>query len=327
MNVKFRIRVAAAVGAAALGLSLFVSPASADSETRQIVGVGSAATQDVLNGLGNAIPDPDNIPDNQLIQSYDATGTTPVTCRSGGTIARPGGSAAGIQALRNDLTNPSIDCVDFARSSQPPDGVNTPPLTWIAFAKDAVTVAVRSSSVLNDGFGFTTAQLRDIYTCLKTTHNGIALKPLLPQAGSDVRAFFLGKIGVAESQVGACVNSALIPENDGTILADNGNVVPYSVPKYIAQTNGVVIDRHGLAVLTRVDAAAPRTANGKLNIAFPYNRDVFNVVPTARLAGGATPDADLISAFVSASSKVCAQTAVIEAYGFGVIANCGVTIP
>ncbi|MFB7270642.1 hypothetical protein [Streptomyces sp. NPDC056244] len=311
---------AAAVGAA-LGLSLFVIPASADSETRQIVGVGSGITQDVLNGLGNAIPDPNGTPDNQLIQSYNATGGTPVTCRGGGTIQRPNGSSAGLHALRVDLYNPVVDCVDFARSSRGPDDVSTTLLTWIPFAREAVTTTVRSGSPLNDGVGFTTAELRAVYTCTKTTHNGVVLKPLLPVPYSETRTFFLGKIGVQEAQVGTCVNGT-VPESDGTVLTDIGHVAPYSIAHYIAQTSGVVIDRHGVAVLTRVDGIAPRVAPaGKLNPAFPYSRDVYNVVPTAKVDGLAPDDADLKKAFVGSSSDVCLQAAIIENYGFGT--SCG----
>ncbi|MFE1959584.1 hypothetical protein [Streptomyces sp. NPDC059479] len=359
MNVKSRIRVAAAVGAAALGLSLFASPASADpvnpttgaAEFRQLVGVGSDTTQDVGNGLGLAIADPNNSPSPRLIASYNATGTTPPTpiktralnC----SITRPNGSSAGIDALRADLSapaGPTKNCIDFARSSRGPvDTTTSNRLTFVPFAKDAVTVAVRSNSLLNDGVGFTTAQLTDIYNCVPaaltrtySTPSGpvtITLKPLLPQSGSGTRTFFLEKIGVTTP--GSCVDGT-VQEHDGTALTDPGHLAPYSIAQYIAQTGSVpgVPDRHGVTVLTRVNGVAPRVA-GKLNTAFPYARDVYNVVPTARLNGGTTPDADLISAFETIPAtpttpaviaKVCAQTATIEQYGFGTIGTaCGGT--
>ncbi|MYZ38961.1 MULTISPECIES: hypothetical protein [unclassified Streptomyces] len=336
MNVKSRIRTAAAVGAAALGLSLLTTPASADpppppAPYRQLVGVGSDTTQDVGNGLGNAITSP-------TIASYNATGTTPIKTRAVNcSIARPNGSSAGIDALRADLSAPAGSttkgCIDFARSSRgPSDTTTSTRLTFVPFAKDAVTVAVRSDSLLNDGVGFTTAQLTDIYNCVPaaltktySTPSGpvtITLKPLLPQSGSGTRTFFLEKIGVTTP--GSCVNGT-VQEHDGTVLTDPGHLAPYSIAQYIAQTGGVVTDRHGVTVLTRVNGVAPRIA-GKLNTAFPYARDVYNVVPTARLTGGATPDANLISAFETSTSKVCAQTATIEQYGFGTIgAACGGT--
>ncbi|WP_157877292.1 hypothetical protein [Streptomyces odonnellii] len=103
-------------------------------------------------------------------------------------------------------------------------------------------------------------------------------------------------------------------------MTDPGHIAPYP----IAQTAGVTTDRHGVTALTRVNGVAPRIA-GRLNAAFPFNRDVYNVVPTARLTGGATPDADLIDAFVG-NSTACAQPAIIERYGFATIANRGSTV-
>ncbi|MYZ33704.1 MULTISPECIES: hypothetical protein [unclassified Streptomyces] len=344
MNVKFRIRLAAVAGAAALGLSLLAAPASADpinsgtgaAEFRQLVAVGSDTTQDVISRLGEVVLDPNNTPDNQLIASYGTTGTTPIKTRAVNcSIQRPNSSSAGIEALRADLSalpgSTTKNCIDVARSSRGPVDTSTTRLTWIPFAKDAVTVALRSDSLLNDGVGFTTAQLAQIYTCVPSaltrtysTATGpvtITLKPLLPQAGSGTRTFFLEKIGVTTP--GSCVDGT-VQVNDGTVLTDPGHLAPYSITQYIAQTSGVVPDRHGVTVLSRVNGVAPRVA-GKLNTAFPYARDVYNVVPTARLTDGAIPDADLISAFVGPTSKVCLQTTMIQAYAFATIANCGST--
>ncbi|WP_066943380.1 hypothetical protein [Streptomyces lushanensis] len=95
---------------------------------------------------------------------------------------------------------------DFARSTRGPvDTCTSAKLVWIPFAKDTVTVAVRSDSLLNDGVSFTTAQLGDICSCAETTHNGVALTPLLPHSGSGTRTIFLDKIGLAEARVGPCV--------------------------------------------------------------------------------------------------------------------------
>ncbi|MFE4644592.1 hypothetical protein [Streptomyces sp. NPDC056730] len=327
MNVKSRARLGAVVGAAALGVGLLAPAASADpavGEYRQLVGVGSDTTQDIGNRLGAVIPDPDGVPDGQLIASYNATGSTTIKTRATGcTINRPNGSSAGIDALRNAVLN-STGCIDFARSSRGPADTTTTKLTWIPFAKDAVTVAVRSDSALNSALDLTTAQLRDIYTCVKTTHNGVTLTPLLPQSGSGTRTFFLEKIGVTEAQVGTCVNGA-VQEHDGTALDTAGDIAPYSVAQYIAQTNGVVADRHGVTVLGKVNGVAPRNTNGTLNTAFPYNRDVYNVVPTPKITG-TTADANVVSAFVGTASKVCGQTSQIQAYGFGSLGTaCGAT--
>ncbi|MFE9884251.1 substrate-binding domain-containing protein [Streptomyces scopuliridis] len=327
MNVKSRARLGAVVGAAALGVGLLAPVASADpavGEYRQLAGVGSDTTQEVLNRLGAVIPDPDGVPDGQLIASYNATGTATIKTRATGcVINRPNGSSAGIDALRNAVLN-NTGCLDFARSSRGPADTTTTKLTWIPFGKDAVTIAVRSDSGLNSNLDLSTTDLRNIYTCAKTTHNGVALTPLLPQTGSGTRTFFLEKIGVTDAQLGPCVNGS-VQEHDGTALDTAGDIAPYSVAQYIAQTNGAAPDRHGVTVLGKVNGVAPRNANGSLNTSFPYNRDVYNVVPSAKITG-TTADANVVSAFVGTASKVCGQTSQIQAYGFGSLGTaCGAT--
>lgn len=74
-------------------------------------------------------------------------------------------------------------------------------------------------------------------------------------------------------------------------------------------------------MLGSVDGAQPTLADGKLNTAFPFNRDVYNVVPTENLD---LPNIE--AAFVTGNSLVCDQDAVIEEYGFGTVANCGSTV-
>ncbi|MEV7683012.1 substrate-binding domain-containing protein [Streptomyces sp. NPDC088341] len=329
MNITSAIRSAAIAVTAALAVSLLAPAAVADPpQYRRLVGVGSDTTQDVLSALGSVVADPDGVPHSLLIGSYDATGPSPIKTRPVGCqIPRPNGSHAGIGALRNDIAA-GTHCVDFARSSVGPENIvetRSTRLTFIPFAKDAVTVAVRSNSALNDGVGFTTAELRAIYTCALTTHDGVALTPLLPQPGSGTRSFFLRRIGVTEPQIGSCVDGT-VQEHDGTALDTGGDIAPYSVAQYIAQTGGVVADRHGVTVLSRLEGVAPRVS-GRLNTAFPFTRDVYNVVRTAELTGGPTPDPDLISTFAGPTSTVCAQANLIQAYGFATLGSaCGSTL-
>lgn len=266
-----------------------------------------------MNGLGTAV---DN---GTLIASYNALGTPTVKTRATGCqIARPNGSSAGIDALRNAVDN-NTGCLDFARSSRGVANTSSTDLTWIPFGKDAVTFAVRSDSALPKAL--TKAQLVSIYTCQTTSLNGVALTPLLPQSGSGTRSFFLGQLGLTESTFGSCVDDT-VQEHNGEALDSAGDIAPYSVAQYIAQSNepGDVVDRRGAAVLGSVNGVAPRKADGTLNTAFPFNRDVYNVVPTAKLT-----DPTIAAAFVGATSKVCKQNAVIATYGFGTIANCGST--
>ncbi|MHA5052703.1 substrate-binding domain-containing protein [Streptomyces sp. SD15] len=321
MNVKSRARIGAVVSVVALGVGAMAAPAvadPADGSHRVLAGVGSDTTQDVANGLG------DSVDSGATIASYDATGSATIQTRdSGCVINRPNGSSAGIDALRNAVDN-TTGCLDFARSSRVPADSSTTDLTWIPFGRDAVTIAVREDSDLNDPtpLNLLTADIAAIYRCAADhrTLNGVTLTPKLPQANSGTRTFFLGQIGVSEAQVGSCVGT--MQEHNGGELTGAGDIAPYSVAQYIAQTSGVVNDRHGDTVLGNVNGVAP-IVGGALNTAFPYGRDVYNVVPTSKLT-----DATIAATFVNTSSttsKVCADTATIEAYGFGTISNCGTT--
>ncbi|GAA3297499.1 substrate-binding domain-containing protein [Streptomyces cinereospinus] len=316
MNVKSRMRIGAAVGAAALGLGVLSAPAAfADpnptTELRQLAGAGSDTTQDVMNGLSEVVKDAGN---NKIIASWNATGTTTITTKATPActnIARPNGSSAGIDQLRAAVDN-GTGCYDFARSSRGPVDNSTTDLSWIKYAKDAVTWAKRSSSALPNNL--TTAQLKSIYECSLTSLNGVAITPILPQSNSGTRQFFLTSIGVATP--GSCVQQG-VQENDGRVLDSAGDIVPFSVAQYTAQQNLVIDDLRGAAVLRNINGVAPRTGTA-LNPSFPLARDVYNVVPTTRLT-----NATIASTFVGTGSKVCAQSATITTYGFGTLTDCG----
>ncbi|MEU8567717.1 substrate-binding domain-containing protein [Streptomyces pathocidini] len=322
MNVNSSARIGAVLGAAALGVSLMALPAAADpaaGDYRVLAGVGSDTTQDVGNGLGTAIDS------GSLIASYNATGTATIKTRATGcdSVNRPNGSSAGIDALRNAVDN-TTGCLDFARSSRGPVDTSTTDLTWVPFAKDAVTYATRSDSGLPTDL--TLGDLADIYTCELTEIDGIAVTPLLPQAGSGTRTFWLNTIGVTEAQIaagganGKCVDDT-VQEHNGEALNSEGDIAPYSIAQYIAQGNSLpgVANRRGAAQLRSINGVAP-LSGAVLNPDFPVQRDVYHVVPTAKLT-----DATVSAAFVGSSSKVCAQTSVINTYGFGTASNCGNT--
>ncbi|MCX5392789.1 substrate-binding domain-containing protein [Streptomyces sp. NBC_00094] len=318
MNVKSRARIGAALGVAALGLGVALAPAAqADpnpiTQYRTLAGVGSDTTQDVLNGLGDVVK---NALGQKIIASWNATGTATIKTKATGcVINRPNGSSAGIDALRNAVDTNS-GCLDFARSSRGPADLTSTDLTWIPFAKDAVSWVKRSDSALPSDL--TAAQLKDVYECNLTSLNGVALTPILPQTNSGTRQFFLSSIGVTAP--GACVQQG-VQENDGTVLDTAGDIAPYSVAQYTAQEKAVVTDRRGAAVLGSVGTIAPRNADKTLNLSFPFTRDVYNVVPTAKLT-----NATIAATFVGSSSKVCAAGTTIAAYGFGTLGTaCGAT--
>lgn len=343
-------RVGAALGAAVMALGLAVGPASADpdpvTDYRQLAGAGSDTTQDVLNGLGQAVGGGD------VIASWDARGTATISTKSAAQnpncqgLVRPNGSGQGRQALvasegTGQWQGKTITgCIDFARSSSAPGSPNPAgTYTYIPFGVDAVTYAVHSNAVSDLGFPstLTRTQLEGIYKCVIRFVNGIRVTPLLPQSGSGTRSFWLAQVDILEDELSSypCIQQRnnTIQEHDGRVLewdldANSADIVPFSVGQYVAQTNagethdGVLVDvenRRGNAVLGRINAVAPTTgtaADPVLNINFPIVRDVYNVVPTHDIEGG-SPDATIVNTFVGASSDVCDRRSVIEAFGFG----------
>lgn len=323
MNVKSRAKVGAAFGVAALGLGILAAPASADpnpiTDYRQLAGVGSDTTQYVMNGIGDSVTNASG----KIIASWNATGTASVKTKATGcdTVARPDGSSAGINALNADLTA-GTNCIDFARSSRGPADTSTTDLTFIPYAKDGVTFATDLGSTLPSNLS--KAQLAAIYQCNSTEFPNA--QPLLPQSGSGTRTFWLAAIGITESQVGSCVNQT-IQEHNGVAIANGNQLMPYSIAQWIAQGKGFadVPNRRGESRLRNINGTTPTTGSGSalaLNTAFDagFLRDVYNVVPTAKLGNSV-----IAATFVGSASKVCASGTTISSYGFGTVSNCGVT--
>lgn len=350
MKLKsFKRSVATLLGVVALAVGT-TATAGADpeppTEYRTYAGVGSDTTQDALNGLGLVVTSGGN----RLLASWDARpiGSTIKTKATGCQVPRPDGSGAGRAALVNSFTGQTVGgvnytgCIDFARSSSGPS-TSTPggTYTYIPFGVDAVTVARLSTSDLPGNL--TLNQLRAIYQCRLTTVAGEAVTPLLPQRNSGTRSYWLSQVAVTEADISAgdypCLRdtyndgtnpTAPIQEHDGRVLKSGSEIVPFSVAQYIAQGNagrtigGVLIDiedRRGSAVIGRIGGVSPTVGtapNQTLNTAFPINRDVYNVVPSVKITSGNPQyDATLAGVFAGASSQVCSNQAVINAYGFG----------
>ncbi len=356
---KLRLGAVAAAAVALLAVSA-AAPAYADpSGFKNLVGVGSDTTQDVVGALGAVIP---------AIGSYDATGSATIQVRSGGpTFNRPNGSTAGVQALSASVNNTGTRTfpasggvsitgqIDFARSSSAPSGsfVGTD-LTFIPFARDAVTYAVSAASDFprdialgnagQDAISPAPFTLRNIYRGTVTTYvdgdfNSVTIRPIIPQAGSGTRSFWLGALGLSESAIVGTPTTDIgntAQEHNGTYIVNAGDIAPFSIAQYIAQGNHGsisavnVIERRGNIELGNVDTVKPilLTAGGgvELNTAFPINRLVFNVVQTSRLTGVSAADVELQSTFAGTGSTVCAATATIKQLGFGTIGSlCGNT--
>lgn len=359
-NTKLRLGVVAATAAAVLAIGA-AAPAYADpSGFKPINGAGSDTTQDVLNGVATVVTD---------IGSYDAFGSATIkTTSTGPTFTRPNGSTDGQKALSASI-NPGgghlwpatggVDItgqLDFARSSSSPSGsfVGTD-LTFIPFARDAVTYAVSAASDFprdiqlgassQDTISPAPFTLRNIYRGTVTTYvdsnlEPVTIRPIIPQSGSGTRSFWLGAIGMTETTIVGTPTTDIgntAQEHNGTYIKNPGDIAPFSVAQYVAQGNhgalpaaAPVTERRGNIELGNIDSTKPllfTTGGGvELNTAFPVNRLVFNVVQTTRLTGSGTNDALLQATFAGSGSTVCAATTQIKQYGFGTIGSlCGNT--
>ncbi|MDH6579936.1 substrate-binding domain-containing protein [Kitasatospora sp. MAP5-34] len=330
---------AAAVTAAAVtlaaGPALADPPAGVTPAATDIVGVGSDTTQVVLNRLS---ADYTGTP---KLYSWDATGTSPITTKSGATpITRPNGSSAGISAL--ETTTKST--VDFARSSRgPKTGTDQPTDDFIAYAKDAVSWAAQAAG--DAPANLSKADLTGIYNCSITNWNQITdvsgytgpnatILPYLPQNGSGTRSFFLGVLGITTP--GGCVTSG-VEENEGTdpALASNDAIVPYSVAHYIGQvyyghTSGS--DAPGTLTIRDADGIAPvDTVNKVINSAFVnspsvWGRNVYNVVRSGDWNAGDS-HAAVLKAIFGSTGFICKNAtaqADLKSYGFLPLPLCGV---
>ncbi|WP_236788881.1 hypothetical protein [Amycolatopsis sp. GM8] len=314
--------VAAVAAVIAIGGAAQADP-SGTPTFRDLAGVGSDTTQGIMNGMADAI----TINGTKVLGSYDAVGSANITTKDattnpGCTIPRPASSGAGVTALVNSQAAGN-NCVQFARSSA--NSASTFPganLTYIPFAVDAVTYVVRSDSSVSKKL--TTAQLKSVYNCT-APGVGTTYKPLLPQFGSGTRAFFMQSLGLTNTAdyttLFPCVkdkdvNNNPIEENTGTYLTDPANVAPYSIAQYQSQVYGVVPDVHGKAMLSTLNSINPTD----LNTDSSFKRDVYNVVPTGKLA-----TAPYSTVFPGSGSAICTHTDVVTKYGFGIAPNCGDT--
>lgn len=377
MKVNAFSRIALCAGASALAIGALALPASADpapSTFGTLVGLGSDTTQDVMNAIAAAIPGhlvasyDATKPDSSVVTRSGGTG-----------VARANGSGAGRDLLRAAIgqttsanvatyaggtvavtTADAFGKIDFARSSGGPgaadvrsDGV----LTYIPFATDAVTYAVAPNSVLPHDL--TKDQITAIYkgvynrvqvdggvsTLLRPTDTAtvgarvVPITTFIPQAGSGTRSFWLGQLGITETNIsdGTYANikdhdfaNALVEEHHGDALVsgtddqDAGAIAPFSAGQWIAQGNLLVTDHRDGALLGATNGVEPvQGSAGTYALNSTYNaftRPVYNIVPS-RLADD--PTSNIAKAFVGQDSEVCKQTSVITEYGFGLLATTG----
>lgn len=247
---------------------------------------------------------------------------------------------------------PQANCIDFSRSSSGP-GTNasvTGALIYIPFALDAVAGSTGPTSgtgatAITTADSFTSADLVNLYkNCTAVTEGGVTYNPgtpatgqikidlYVPQAGSGTRNFWATTLGFSSTTLPPCVHDTIqagpdatqpVEEHDGTAVSTDPNGFgPFSIAQWISQRNGHNDRRHG-AVLHNLNAISPfvgTAATGTLNTAFPITREVFNVVPFAKVSGS-TADANLVGLLVGVNSSICQDSFTITGYGFALLGS------
>lgn len=264
--------------------------------------------------------------------------------------AMDGGTWGSDSGCANKLTS---GLVDFARSSSGPSGTGTD-LTYIPFARDALSFAYIDNGSFTPVTQLTSAELTQIFsTAGGITKGALTVKGCGIQTGSGTYGSWNSALGVTTSQEATatadCVaagNGARLQENDGAGFLAKQNAAPagtqyivgFSASNYISQNNGAVASQlptpAGTVKLGQIDTlglpytGSPGTTQSP-NSAFyadtTYGRDVYNVVPTAKIGGLASQNQDFKSMFVGTGSAICSATTTIQKFGFLVPSNCGST--
>jgi hypothetical protein len=322
--------IAAAAGAGVLSLALATLPlAQADPigppQYRELAGMGSDTTQTLMNALAEIV----TINGTKVIGSYDAIGSTTVATKSTAACAavpRANGSSPGRDALLKSL-QANDGCLQFARSSSSRGTfTSTPSMTWIPFATDALTFAVRGDGDVPREL--TKAQIVAIFKCEVPT-----IQPALVQTGSGTRSSWLSYVGITEAQIAAGTYKCLVPEKDGGTFPGNlpqehdgrelkkNQIMPYSAAVYQAQLYGTAPDRRGRSVIGVVDGIVPTI----INSGFGNLRDVNNIIPTAKVTDANSTE---YKVFVGTGSLICKAKPQINLQGFGDLkdaSKCGDT--
>jgi ABC-type phosphate transport system substrate-binding protein len=371
-----------AVGAAVVTT---VAPAGADPQfVDSFVGVGSDTTQDVMNGhagFANGDPYPPAVSSEETgyrgISSFNALlAGTPDNCITpkvkAPTIYRSNGSSEGRRALSRAIDGtpygPVAQCggsksvaglIDFARSSAgPASGDTGTALTYIPFARDALTFAYYANGVADPVESLTRAQLTSLFTTGPQMIGGVMVVPCGIQLGSGTYQFWNTVTTATANQENAatatCAAATSTPTGDGRVqehdtaglkakgdaLVGQQVIIGYSAANFIAQGNGAgsrtlapgvelgAISNNG----SGTDLGVPYTGTAPNLEPVPsfyndsvFGRNVYNVFDTARVTGFGNDD--LKSLFVGPSSALCSTEAVnvSETFGYAPVASCGST--
>lgn len=305
-----------AAGACLATLTLTVGSAVADPigppPFRELAGTGADGPENLMNALSEVI----TIGGTKVIGSYFSSGSPTISTKSTPActnIPRPNSGGQGVNAL-NGIAPPAgfpVGCAQFARQVTDDRasraGQN---LTYIPYARDALAYVIRDDSPLPQNLTF--ANLFSIYNCEVP-----GIRPLLGPSGAGTRRLFLTTIGHIDSPNFTTLHPCVVdgvPENRGNQLITSGDIAPHSVAQYLSQKNDIVPDSTGRTVLASINGITPFVQNA--GSAIP--REIYNVVPNSLVGTEPTN-----TVFVGPGSRVCAETATIQRFGFGTHSNCG----
>jgi ABC-type phosphate transport system substrate-binding protein len=346
-------------------------PKGTSPQSYDVVGVGSNTTQFVLDQMSvnyNASVGKKHSATDPYFYSFDAlppgVTTAPanttyyITPKAGcsSKTVRPNGSGAGLKALDANTFDGKTGhyCIDFGRSSSGRSATSpkfgSGGVAYVAFAKDAVTWAARSSAKggTDAPKSLSDAQLKAIFSCRDTNWDQVggknaAIKVYLPQPGSGTLSFWEKVMGI--TTLGGCVSQAP-EENEGTYAGFNSPnaIFIFSVGSYLAQEyrsmscsakapakgqNEFGCDQVGVLALGTIDGISPVTAANSTAVTNPkfpaaYYRTLYDILRYTT----ETKDHILqrLEPFFSKTGYLCAnKTAQAEtkAYGFVVDPACG----
>jgi hypothetical protein len=159
-----------------------------------------------------------------------------VVLRSGTSpVQRPNGSGSGKNLIKADTNasggyrDPAGPLVDWARSSSAyASGAGDTRFDSVQLGTDPLGMLTAPTGTTNAPATLTVTQIHDIYTCATTNWSTIGgtagtIKPLLPQAGSGTRSYFLTAIGLNETNIGTSCGITNAEENDPEALDATGN--------------------------------------------------------------------------------------------------------
>jgi ABC-type phosphate transport system substrate-binding protein len=251
-----------ALGALAL-VAAMATPAHANAQALlpDVVGVGSDTAQFGLDFLtsGDVAGDAGFNATNSTRRAfnYDATGeacgvATPnaqVVLRANTSpVLLPNGSGSGITAITND--NGPTEVINYVRASRLPsaqeqtNNAGVGGLHVYQFATDDLRIAVSLKVATHVPAVLTVQDLINIYTGVYTTWSQVpgysgafgssTIHPLIPQAGSGTRNFFLADLTTANGgvTVNPAANVGTIQEHDPTNIENDPDALsPFSVGK------------------------------------------------------------------------------------------------